>query len=110
LRTTTDVVDLPRTGVSMTAQQSHTIASGKPYLVTGLPAGSVASLEQFLGDAEFTIDGVNGPVLVRGHGVALGEIVRFHEKSAAGGGGKDVRVWHVGNKDGVIVAESVGVF
>jgi hypothetical protein len=93
----------------MTAHQSHTIASGKPYLVTGLPAGTVASLDQFLGDAEFTIDGVDGQVLVCGHGVTLGEIVRFHEKSAAGGG-KDVRVWHVCMKDDVIVAESIGAY
>ncbi|WP_156119280.1 hypothetical protein [Modestobacter caceresii] len=93
----------------MTAQQSHSIASGKPYLVTGLLAGSAASLDQFLGDTEFTIDGVDGPVLVCGHGVTLGEIVRFHEKSAAGGG-KDVRVWHVCQKDDFFIAESIGAY
>ena len=93
----------------MTAQQSHSIASGKPYLVTGLVAGTAASLDQFLGDAEFTIDGLDGPVVVRGHGVPLGEIVRFHEKSGAGTG-KDVRVWHVAKKDDVIVAESIAAF
>jgi len=93
----------------MTTVQSHTIASGKPYLVTGLLAGTAASLDQFLGDAEFTIDGVDGPVLVCGHGVALGESVRFHEKASAGGG-KDVRVWHVCLKGDVVVAESVGAY
>ena len=93
----------------MTVQQSHTIASGKPYLVTGLRAGSAGSLDQFLGDTEFTIDGVDGPVRVHGHGVTLGEMVRFHEKSH-GGGGKDVRIWHVCQKDDFFVAQSVGGF
>ena len=32
-------------------------------------------------------------MLVRGHGVSHGELVRFHEKDAIGG--KDVRVWHI---------------
>jgi len=94
----------------MTAQHSHTIASGKPYIVMGTRAGGAASLEQFLGDAEFTIDGVYGPVQVCGHGVTLGEIVRFHEKSATDGGGKDVRVWHVCQKDDFFIAESIGAF
>jgi hypothetical protein len=93
----------------MTAQQSHAIASGKPYLVTGVHAEDTPSLEQFLGDAEFTIDGVDGPVLVCGHGVTLGETVRFHEKSAAGGG-KDVRVWNISQRSGGFVAESIGAF
>ena len=92
----------------MTAQHQHSIASGKPYIVTGLQAGGVASLDQFLGDAEFTIDGVDGQVLVRGHGVPLDDMVRFHEKSSLGG--KDVRVWHVCKKDDVIVAESIAAF
>ena len=90
--------------------QSHTIASGKPYLVTGLRAGSAASLDQFLGNTEFTIDGVGGPVRVCGHGVTLGDVVRFHEKSGSGGAGKDVRVWHVCQKDDFFVAQSIGAF
>ena len=93
----------------MTAQQSHSIASGKPYLVTGLRAGTVASLEEFLGETEFSIDGVDGPVLVRAHGVPLEDKVRFHEKSGDGGG-KDVRVWHVCLQGDVVVAESIGAF
>ena len=47
--------------------------------MTGSSAGDVTSLDQFLGDAEFTIDGEGGSVLVRGHGVPLGAMVRFHE-------------------------------
>ncbi|MFQ1003000.1 hypothetical protein [Modestobacter sp. SSW1-42] len=92
----------------MTTQSWHSIASGKPYLVTG----AVTSLDQFLGDAEFTIDGEGGPVVVRGHGVPLegpaDGVVRFHEKSEVGG--KDVRVWHVCAEDRGFVAESVAAF
>ena len=92
----------------MTAQSWHSIASGKPYLVTGSATGDVTSLDQFLGDAEFTIDGEGGPVLVRGHGVPLEDKVRFHEKSEIGG--KDVRVWHVCADERGFVAESVAAF
>jgi hypothetical protein len=92
----------------MTAQSWHSIASGKPYLVTGMTTGAVTSLDQFLGDAEFTIDGEGGPVVVRGHGVPLDEKVRFHEKDSVGG--KDVRVWHVCLQGDVVVAESIAAF
>jgi hypothetical protein len=88
----------------MTTQSWHSIASGKPYLVTG----SATALEEFLGDAEFTIDGEGGPVLVRGHGVPLEDKIRFHEKSEIGG--KDVRVWHLSAGEGGIVAESIAAF
>jgi hypothetical protein len=96
----------------MTAQSWHSIASGKPYLVNGSSTGDLTSLDQFLGDAEFTIDGEGGPVLVRGHGVPLEgsapAVVRFHEKSEIGG--KDVRVWHVSSDERGIVAESIAAF
>ena len=92
----------------MTAQSWHSIASGKPYAVSG----GVTSLEEFLGDAEFTIAGEGSPVLVRGHGVPLegsaGSVVRFHEKSEVGG--KDVRVWHVCAGERGFVAESIAAF
>ena len=92
----------------MTAQSWHSIASGKPYPVTGLATGEVTSLDQFLGDAEFTIDGEGGPMVVRGHGVPLGDEIRFHEKDTVGG--KDVRVWHLCRTGDVIVAESIAAF
>jgi len=92
----------------MTAQSWHSIASGKPYLVTGSSVGEATSLDKFLGDAEFTIDGEGGPVLVRGHGVPLEDEVRSHEKSEIGG--KDVRVWHVSADERGIVAESIAAF
>jgi hypothetical protein len=91
----------------MTAQHLHSIASGKPYRVAVLPTGGDPSLELFLGDAEFCIDG-GEPLLIRGHGVPLCDRVRFHEKD--GLGGKDVRVWHVSQADGGFVAESIAAF
>ena len=92
----------------MTAQHWHSVASGKPYPVAEPPAGATPSLDSFLGDAEFSIDTGGEPVLVRGHGVSHGELVRFHEKDAVGG--KDVRVWHVSPRDGGFVAESIAAF
>jgi hypothetical protein len=95
----------------MTTQSWHSIASGKPYLVTGLVAGEATTLDQFLGDAEFTLDGEGGPVVVRGHGVPLEDVpgtVRFHEKDTVGG--KDVRVWHVSGAEDGFVAESIAAF
>jgi hypothetical protein len=92
----------------MTAQSWHSIASGKPYVVTGLLSGEATSLDQFLGDAEFTIDGEGGPVVVRGHGVPLEDEIRFHEKSEVGG--KDVRVWHIRSDARGFVAESIAAF
>ncbi|WP_369138821.1 hypothetical protein [Modestobacter versicolor] len=92
----------------MTAQQWHSVASGKPYPVTVVPDGESGSLEQFAGDAEFCIDGGGQELHIRGHGVRHGEVVRFHEKSAAGG--KDVRVWLVREQGGGFVAETVSAF
>jgi hypothetical protein len=94
----------------MSTQSWHTIASGKPYLVVAPAAGDSASLDAFVGDAEFSIDSGSGqePLLVRGHGVSHGELVRFHEKDTIGG--KDVRVWHISRRSGGFVAESVATF
>jgi hypothetical protein len=94
----------------MTTQSWHTIASGKPYLVVTPTVEEDPSLDAFLGDAEFSIDGGSGhePLLVRGHGVSHGELVRFHEKVDIGG--KDVRVWHITQRSGGFVAESVAAF
>jgi hypothetical protein len=93
----------------MTADIRQTIASGKPYPVLVPPTGTVRSLQLFVGDAEFTLDGGAGaPVIVRGHGVEHGDVVRFHQKDHIGG--KDVRVWHVTQRDGGFVAESIAAF
>jgi hypothetical protein len=96
---------LPENRARMTTQIRQSVASGKPYPVTAPPCGGSASLDLFLGDAEFTIE---GDLLIRGHGVRHGDLVRFHEKDHLGG--KDVRVWLVSQRDGVFMAESVSAF
>jgi hypothetical protein len=92
----------------MTTQHRNSIASGKPYLVVAPAVGDSPSLDAFLGDAEFSIDTGGEPLLIRGHGVIHGELVRFHEKDAVGG--KDVRVWHITQRSGGYVAESQAAF
>ena len=93
----------------MSADIRQTIASGKPYPVLVLPPGVAPSLRLFVGDAEFTLDGGSGaPLLIRGHGVAHEGVVRFHQKDHIGG--KDVRVWHIAERDGGFVAESISAF
>jgi hypothetical protein len=47
-------------------------------------------------------------MLICGHGVSHGDVVRFHEKDAIGG--KDVRVWHITHRSGGFVAESISAF
>jgi hypothetical protein len=93
----------------MTADIRQSVASGKPYPVMVLPVGSSPSLDLFLGDAEFTLDGGGGvPMLIRGQGVPHDGLVRFHQKDHPGG--KDVRVWHVSQRDGSFLAESIAAF
>ena len=92
----------------MTAETRPIVASGKPYPITAPPAGD-PSLESFLGDAEFTLESSGGPLAIQGHGVRLDDdVVRFHEKDSLGG--KDVRVWHVSQRDGGFWAEHVAAF
>jgi hypothetical protein len=92
----------------MTTQHWHSVASGKPYLITVPPAEESSSLDGFLGDAQFCIDSGGDPLLIRGHGVRHGDVVRFQEKDAVGG--KDVRVWHISQRSGGFVAESIAAF
>jgi hypothetical protein len=92
----------------MTADIRQSVASGKPYPVTVLPGGDGQSLDLFLDDAEFTIDGGHAPMLIRGHGVRHGDVVRFHEKDHLGG--KDVRVWHVSRQGDGFTAEHIAAF
>jgi hypothetical protein len=89
----------------MATEISQSVASGKPYPVTAPPAGDAPSLDLFLGDAEFS---VAGGLLIRGHGVRHGDVVRFHEKAHLGG--KDVRVWHISQREGTFIAEHVAAF
>jgi hypothetical protein len=93
----------------MAADIRQTVASGKPYPVLVPPTGAAGSLDLFVGDAEFTLDGGSGaPMLIRGHGVAHGDVVRFHQKDHIGG--KDVRVWHVRDVGSRFEAEAISAF
>jgi hypothetical protein len=92
----------------MTAETRPIVASGKPYPVTASPDAASTSLDQFLGDVEFTLDGGGAPFVIQGHGVQLDDVVRVHEKDHQGG--KDVRVWHVSRRDGGFVAEHIAAF
>jgi hypothetical protein len=93
----------------MTADIRQTVASGKPYPVLVPPTGASGSLQLFVGDAEFTLDGgTGGPMVIRGHGVAHDDVVRFHQKDHIGG--KDVRVWHVSRSDEGFVAVALSAF
>jgi len=92
----------------MTADIRQSVASGKPYAVTVPPAGDTASLDLFVEDVEFTVDGGGAPMLIRGHGVRHGDVGRFHEKDHIGG--KDGRGWHGSQRDGGFVAESIAAF
>ncbi|MCW2678435.1 MAG: uncharacterized protein JWR70_3475 [Modestobacter sp.] len=92
----------------MTGDIRQPVISGLPYPVTSSAAGGQDALDGFLGDTEFTIDLGGDPLLVRGHGSRLAEMVRFHEKDHIGG--KDVRVWHITVRDGGVVAEHIAAF
>ena len=92
----------------MTTQHTNSIASGKPYLVMAPAVGDSPSLDAFLGDAEFSIDISGEPLVISGHGVIHGDLVRFHEKTSVGG--KDIRVWHITQRSGGYVAESQAAF
>ena len=84
----------------------QSIVSGVAYPVTSIRDGS--SLDDLVGETEFTIDLGSGAYVVRGAGNHLNEQIRFHEKSDVGG--RDVRVWHVRAGEGGLTAEHVAAF
>ena len=92
----------------MTEDIRQPVISGLPYPVTSCDGAGPTDLDAFLGDTEFTVDLKGEPLLVRGHGSRLDQVVRFHEKDHIGG--KDVRVWHVAARDGGFVAEHMAAF
>jgi hypothetical protein len=93
---------------------SRSVVSGVQYHVLGGVAADGVdrpprSLDDFVGEARFTIDGEGGAYAVAGTGVQADGAVRFYEK-AADPGGRDVRVWLV-RPDGVgFVVEHVAAF
>src|SRR4051812_16566241 len=92
----------------------RSVVSGVQYHVLGRIAADgvdrpLRSLDDFVGDARFTIDGEGGSYAVGGTGVQADGAVRFYEK-AVDPGGRDVRVWIV-RPDGVgFVVEHMPAF
>ena len=83
------------------------VISGRPYPVSVLGGTPPATLDDFLGERDFTIDMAGQPYAVKGIGSRLEDQVRFHEKS---GHGKDVRVWHITQNGSGFCAEHMAAF
>ena len=84
------------------------VVSGVRCPVVSVAGTDPRLLAQFLGTTEFTVDMNGAPYLVRGCGGWSDAHVRFHEKDEVLG--RDVRVWHVCESEGRIVAEHVAAF
>jgi len=93
----------------MTFATPEPISSGTRYTVTAVGAGRPSSLEDFVGDVEFTIDRESQSYVIHGSGRPMsGDQVRFHEKDKEHG--KDVRVWHITPSAGGFDAEHAAFF
>ncbi len=71
------------------------VASGKQFEVLAVHGRTPQVLNDFVGDAVFTLRWAEQDRLVAGSGHQVGDTVRFTEKDLADGG-KDVRVWLIG--------------
>jgi hypothetical protein len=74
------------------------VASGKPFDVLAVHGHAPDTLDDFVGDAVFTLHWAEEDRLIAGCGVTAGETVRFIEKDVANGG-RDVRVWTIGSSE-----------
>ncbi len=84
-------------------------ASGLPYPVLTVGGQPPVSLEQFVGDASFTVSKSGTESSVAGCGTLRDGEVRFQEKGL--GDGKDVRVWQIRQtRDSAYTAESISRF
>ncbi len=78
----------------MTFFSASPVSSGRPYRIQAVSDAEPSSLEQFVGDAAFTVEDSGAESLICGVGVRHDDGVRFHEKDVANDG-KDVRVWQI---------------
>ena len=93
----------------MTFATPEPVSSGTRYAVTAVGAGRPSSLEDFVGDVDFTIDREPAPYVIQGSGRRIsGDQVRFHEKDKEHG--KDVRVWHITSRADGFDAEHAAFF
>ena len=93
----------------MTFSSPDSVASGKPYMVVDVAGAAPMSLDQFMGESEFSIERSGTPSRIKGVGMALDDSIRFFEKDLDNSG-KDVRVWLVRqDADGRFTAETLSL-
>ena len=78
----------------MTSATTDPVPSGQELPIVAVRGRTPHTIEDFIGEAVFTVQWREQDLLVAGLGAAAGASVRFHEKDA-GNGGKDVRVWSI---------------
>ena len=94
----------------MTFFAADPISSGRPYRVLAAGGQAPSTLDQFLGDARFTIAKDAAESLVCGVGSLHEGWVRFQEKDVEHDG-KDVRVWQISQDDsGAFMAAATAAF
>ena len=93
----------------MTFSSAEPVASGRPYPVLDVSGATPLELEQFVGDAVFTIDCDGTRAQVCGLGSANEPGVAFQEKDMAHDG-KDVRIWQISQSGTAFIAASMSRF
>src|SRR3954468_12508069 len=81
-------------GEDMTSTPADPVPSGRELAIVAVKGRTAHTLEDFVGEAVFTVQWREQDMLVAGVGARVDNGVRFHEKDA-GNGGKDVRVWSI---------------
>ncbi len=84
----------------MSLSATGPVGSGQAYRVVSVDESPPSGLEQFLGDASFTISKDGAESQIGGQGCAHCLGVRFHEKDVDHGG-RDVRTWQITEADDV---------
>lgn len=88
----------------------HPVASGVPYTILDVHSRAPETLDDFAGEATFTVATAFGPQQVSGEGTVAEHAVLFQEKDIDAHG-RDVRVWHITRADDAhFTAQHVAVF
>ena len=78
----------------MASAKTDPVPSGQKLPIVAVRGRTPHTMEDFLGEAVFTLQWREQDLLVAGLGAVADTGVRFYEKDA-GNGGKDVRVWSI---------------
>ena len=78
----------------MTTAAPEPVPSGQELAIVAVKGRTPHTLDDFVGEAVFSVQWREQNTMVAGLGAMVGSCVRFHEKDA-GNGGKDVRVWSI---------------